>query len=157
MNWDAVGAIAELLGAGGVVVTLVYLAGQIRRSNALSLAESHRHSYQAVAPSQLAVADNAELAATFRKGLVDRTGLSDDERVRFDMLLSHLIGGLSSSITDKIALNIESGDLLSDHRATLRVLLASPGGSEWWLLYREQYPPAFQRVVAEEGLAPPAA
>jgi len=32
MNWDAVGAVAELLGAIGVIVSLVYLAIQIRRN-----------------------------------------------------------------------------------------------------------------------------
>ena len=29
MNWDAIGAIAELLGAVGVIASLVYLATQI--------------------------------------------------------------------------------------------------------------------------------
>ncbi len=32
MNWDAIGAIAELLGAIGVIASLVYLATQIRQS-----------------------------------------------------------------------------------------------------------------------------
>lgn len=32
MNWDALGAIAELVGAAGVVATLVYLSIQIRNS-----------------------------------------------------------------------------------------------------------------------------
>ncbi len=32
MNWDAIGAIAELLGAIGVILTLVYLATQIRQN-----------------------------------------------------------------------------------------------------------------------------
>jgi len=33
MNWDAIGAIGEIVGAFAVVVTLVYLAAQIRQSN----------------------------------------------------------------------------------------------------------------------------
>ena len=33
MNWDAIGAIGELLGAAGVIITLGYLALQLRRSN----------------------------------------------------------------------------------------------------------------------------
>ena len=33
MNWDAIGAIAELLGAAGVVATLVYVGRQIRASS----------------------------------------------------------------------------------------------------------------------------
>jgi hypothetical protein len=32
MNWDAIGAIAETLGAVGVIASLVYLATQIRHS-----------------------------------------------------------------------------------------------------------------------------
>ena len=39
MNWDVIGAIAELLGAIGVLLTLLYLAAQIRqntRSNTIS-------------------------------------------------------------------------------------------------------------------------
>jgi hypothetical protein len=37
MNWDAVGAIAELTGAIGVIASLLYLAGQVRSSNRASL------------------------------------------------------------------------------------------------------------------------
>jgi hypothetical protein len=33
MNWDAIGAMAELVGAAGVIFSLVYLARQIRQSN----------------------------------------------------------------------------------------------------------------------------
>lgn len=36
MNWDAIGAAGELLGAAAVLVTLVYLATQVKRSNELS-------------------------------------------------------------------------------------------------------------------------
>jgi hypothetical protein len=37
MTWDAIGAIAELLGAMGVIASLVYLAGQIRQSSVYPL------------------------------------------------------------------------------------------------------------------------
>jgi hypothetical protein len=33
MNWEAIGAAAELLGAIGVIATLAYLAVQIRHSS----------------------------------------------------------------------------------------------------------------------------
>jgi len=34
MNWDAIGSIGEIAGAIGVVVSLVYLATQIRQNSA---------------------------------------------------------------------------------------------------------------------------
>jgi hypothetical protein len=40
-NWEAIGAIGELLGALGVILTLVYLAVQIRQ-NTLAMAEGRR-------------------------------------------------------------------------------------------------------------------
>jgi hypothetical protein len=33
VNWEAIGAIGEILGAAGVIITLGYLALQLRRSN----------------------------------------------------------------------------------------------------------------------------
>ena len=40
MNWDAVGAVGELVGAVAVVATLVYLARQVQASNRTSAIES---------------------------------------------------------------------------------------------------------------------
>lgn len=42
MNWDAIGAIAEVFGAITVLVTLIYFSVQIRQSNKLAEAESQR-------------------------------------------------------------------------------------------------------------------
>ena len=39
MNWDAIGAVGEILGAGAVVATLLYLSVQIRQ-NSKSLSSS---------------------------------------------------------------------------------------------------------------------
>ena len=40
MNWDSVGAIAELLGAIGVIGSLIYVASQVRASTVASKVES---------------------------------------------------------------------------------------------------------------------
>ena len=40
MNWDAIGAIAELVGAVGVVASLLYVATQVRTSNRASAVQA---------------------------------------------------------------------------------------------------------------------
>ena len=40
MNWDAIGAIGEILGALVVLITLIYLATQIRQSNRIGVTAS---------------------------------------------------------------------------------------------------------------------
>ena len=41
MNWDAFGALAELLGAIGVVASLIYLATQVRQNSRHVRSQSH--------------------------------------------------------------------------------------------------------------------
>jgi hypothetical protein len=40
VNWDAVGAVAELVGASGVIASLLYLAVQVRASTRASLVDA---------------------------------------------------------------------------------------------------------------------
>ena len=42
MNWDAIGAIGEILGAAAVFASLIYLAVQIRSSSKIATGESER-------------------------------------------------------------------------------------------------------------------
>ena len=37
MNWDAIGAVGEIVGALAVVISVIYLAVQIRQTNILDL------------------------------------------------------------------------------------------------------------------------
>ena len=80
MNWEALGAISELLGAIGVVVTLLYLSRQINH-NSRQLEGSSTiavHNYQRTLTEE--VAANPSLWATVRKANLDWVSLSEDER-----------------------------------------------------------------------------
>lgn len=46
MNWDALGAISELLGAIAVFATLAYLAVQVRQSNIVTREQAQYHMLQ---------------------------------------------------------------------------------------------------------------
>ena len=43
MNWEAVGAVGEILGASGVIITLVYLASQLRQNTKALHSASYSH------------------------------------------------------------------------------------------------------------------
>ena len=80
MNWEALGAVAELLGAIGVIVTLLYLSRQINH-NSKQLEGSSTiavHNYLRTLTEE--VAANPSLWATVRKANLDWVSLSEDER-----------------------------------------------------------------------------
>ncbi|MGD2047251.1 MAG: hypothetical protein PVJ80_13005 [Gemmatimonadota bacterium] len=43
MNWEAIGATAELVGAVAVLVSLIYLANQIRQGTAATRVQTVQH------------------------------------------------------------------------------------------------------------------
>ena len=96
MNWDAVGAIGEIIGAFAVVISLIYLAVQIRNQNLESRAATVQQVLQnnAATISQL---QDPELAQIWITGLEDIGSLSDVERLRFVIYITTVLRGYENS------------------------------------------------------------
>ena len=90
MNWDAIGAIAETLGAVGVIMSLVYLAGQIRQSRD-QMSQSTRamraatfQQFDQTLSDAFSYPLNAPGATrVLRQGTADYSQLDEDERWLF--------------------------------------------------------------------------
>ena len=90
MNWEAIGAIGEILGAAGVIVTVGYLAFQIRQNNRHLAHEAQRSRAQAVRDNMRALADNAEVCVKDGGGeTLTATEAFRMERLWFGMLWSY--------------------------------------------------------------------
>ncbi len=62
MNWEAAATIAEIVGASGVIASLIYLAVQIRLSTKVSRAEITKDLYLASRTAIMDIASNEALA-----------------------------------------------------------------------------------------------
>jgi len=62
VNWEMIGTIAEIIGAGGVIASLMYLAVQIRQSTKVARAETTKDLYLASRTAIMELAANDELA-----------------------------------------------------------------------------------------------
>jgi hypothetical protein len=105
VNWDAVGAIGEIVGAAAVVASLVYLAVQIRNQNRESRMSS-MHDISAGYRDGLAGMAERDLADLFAKAIDDYESLTRPEMLR-------LIAAASSQyrIWEEAYLLYESGYL----------------------------------------------
>ena len=77
MNWDALGAIAELLGAIAVFSTLAYLAVQVRQSNIVAREQAHFHMLQNQLGFFDKLSDDAEFVKTVYGRDLDAEQISD--------------------------------------------------------------------------------
>ena len=93
MNWDAISAIAELLGALAVIVTLIYLAVQLRQQNTVTKAQIEQQRADSVIQlaTVLSVTENRIL---YTKVVLDRSltpaDLSEEENIHLRIILSPL-------------------------------------------------------------------
>ena len=70
LNWDAIGAIGELVGATAVFVSIIYLALQIRQnSTAVRSSGSHNAAYSAIQILE-SIGTNRETREIFQKALL---------------------------------------------------------------------------------------
>jgi hypothetical protein len=75
MNWEAIGAMAELLGASAVFITLLYLATQIRQTNTIALSDSNERLLQRFDDAnQMVIVD-----AALRQALYQESGHTQDQ------------------------------------------------------------------------------
>ena len=86
MNWDAIGALAEAAGAFGVLISIIYLAVQVRHNTEESRIARGQDLVTANADVNAQVADNPELSRIVRAGMLDFSSLSDEEQFRFSLL-----------------------------------------------------------------------
>ena len=156
MNWDAIGAIAETLGAVGVIASLVYLAGQIRHSRE-QMSENTRalrgSTYQDLLgvqqQGQVNVAFDAEVSELMRRGLEDSSQLNEADAFRFNWLL-----GTRITMYDNALYQFEQGMLSPDRWrimvANVRWTFRNPGVRTWWEVYdKDTASPEFVALVSE--------
>jgi hypothetical protein len=146
MNWDALGAIAELAGALAVVATLVYLAVQIKQSSKLvvqnnrlldvSIANAIRDAQNEV--SRI-LASDTQASEIFWRGLEDRTAMSEADMRQFD---SMMFLTFSSSQQGLVTESQETS-------ASLKWTVQHLGARQWWAEYSGIFTEPMQQLVAE--------
>ena len=101
MDWDAIGAIGEILGAAAVVVTLIYFGKQLTQANRISTVTGARELQQMYTHVYTLIATNSEIRDLLTKMRdADYVVASADEHEQIDGLIPLLTGiWLTTAIT----------------------------------------------------------
>ncbi len=146
MNWQAIGAIGELLGGLVVLASLVFLAIQIRRNTQalqLGVAEETNRSFAAYT----GMFTQPGIARVYRVGLASPGELDDDELITFNAVMSTLFNFLAHthSVRHRGVVNLWISD--QGLAAAAMYALQQPGGQLWWRRFRVSYNDEFQSFV----------
>lgn len=139
MNWDAVGSIAELLGATGVIVSLLYLSYQIRTNTKTIKAESSNNT--TVGWSEF----NYELSKHPNSVEIDRMwspdskwdDFSNEQQVRLGFVCRCVVQRFEAEFALYEA-GIFKEELWEKHRVYCNSFVCLPTVSTWWESEKEQ-------------------
>ncbi len=130
MNWDALGAVGEIVGAVAVVITLLYLARQIHQANAQTQAQARYSFVEAYGHMNASITANKGVASVFRRG-IKGLELDEDEYIQFFALLGQFLN------TWSVLYDLHATDMLPENqwsmvRKDIITMMSEPGGRDFW-------------------------
>ena len=150
MNWDAIGAIGEIVGAAAVVLSLLYLAIQLRQSNRLVERAAVKELISDRAEYNKFVSADAELNSLYWKGMKTPDQLSESEWLRYLNLYAPMARQLEA-----VYLDISNG-FLSESRCeselnSMKRWISQPGPQKYFAELGDGFDPDFMEAVAKFG------
>ncbi len=144
MNWEAIGSIGESISALAVVITLFYLARQMRENSRATKFDSQLKIRSFIAEHQklLTIPENARI---WHQGLSDPDSLSNEDLTRFFSLMTLLINCVESIKNYELSTGIDS--IFGAEADAVTRLSNTPGFSRWWLAYKDTYGIEFKKYV----------
>lgn len=131
MNWEAVSALAGISAAIAVVLTVVYLAVQIRENASATRSQTHYLATVALSETAAFIASTRELTRVYRIGLSSPDKLDEDEYFQFALICisqfrsyENLFFQYRSGFVDE--------DFWNGHRENILWFFHRPGMQVWW-------------------------
>ncbi len=156
MDWEAVGAIAELLAAIGVIGSLVYLAKQIKansdnvnQNTKALISDRDVSSNEAILELYRSQLENPDLAALTWKGHLDAEALSREEQYRYNIWLAAVFESHQTFFIQhrKGSVSVELWDYYS---ANTDRLCQFPGVIKWWKRHGPNFNPSFAEYIQKK-------
>jgi hypothetical protein len=156
MEWSIqdLGAAGEFVGAIGVVITLVYLAYQIRQNtvqleqNTLAAkAAAQNATNVALRETRTSLFESAETAEIFHHGNANPADLGHIPKLRYRLLMQNITEVMLEIYTQTLATGFAPETWHTQGHTLVERILATPGGKWFWGDFCHNYPADFRSEV----------
>ncbi|MEO1889155.1 MAG: hypothetical protein ABGX33_04485 [Cycloclasticus sp.] len=130
MNWEIITAVSEIIGAAGIIATLIYLSIQVRDNTKTERAASRliiTQDYRKTISHHLDINN----ASAYREGHWDYPNMPYEDNILFSTMLTD-----DALLFQGVLAQFESGQLEKETYETyltwFACLTSTPGGTAWW-------------------------
>ncbi len=154
MSWQDLGSIGEMISAIAVVLSLIYLAFQIRQNT--SQIDQNTEAARATAfdssightmDARQAIFENEDVARIYHEGSIDPDSLSDHDRLRYRLIVHNVLWSIwniqSQAKVGGLATETQEAQLM-----ILKRIMSSKGVRWFWSNYQGEFGESFQKEVA---------
>lgn len=128
---DSLANLGEIIGAIAVVVSLIYLAVQVRQNTQAQQTENFSRALDRVAAMQAALSQDSETSVIFSKGVADVSKLTPKERMQFTWAMYELFGAFEFMFLASKTKSIPE-EVWQRWSAAVAFWLSFSGVQAWW-------------------------
>jgi hypothetical protein len=153
VNVQELAAVADIVGALALVITLIYLAIQLRQNtkeieeNTKAVRAAALHASLSYAlDTRLSVSTSGDVASIYARGMENPESLDEIEIIRFRLLMASIVDTFLNmySQTKMSGFSPETWEAQAN---SARRVLASNGGRWFWSAYGSEYNESFRKEI----------
>jgi len=150
MNWEAISAIGQIVGAVGVIISVIYLALQVRSNARQTRLASMRSMSEAFNEWLYGLAGNPQIGELYYRGMRDLASMQGPDLPRFSALMDSLFRIYEDMYYQHVERHLDP-HVWRGFEAIMRDIIAYPGAREWWQSRRHWFSGKFAEFI--DGLA----
>lgn len=149
MTLESLANLSEFVGGIAVVISLIYLALQVRQNTEAQRMETYAQAVQRIGALQTEVSKDHELLRAWSRGLMDPDSLTPNQRMQLSWTLYAAFGDMEFLFI-AARRNALPGEVWERWQRTLAWWIAFPGVKSWWLALATPFTAEFSDHVDAE-------
>lgn len=149
MSWEAAGAVGEIVGAAAVVISVIYLAVQIKRQTEQAKLAATRELMSTFNETLDRVIDDPVVANLWLEGAYRYRELANEDRIRVSALYQRTM-----RVMEQQHLHVSKGHIDPVYVASIGRAFADwitkPGVQQWWGSTRDLFEAEFRKLVDDQ-------
>ena len=150
MNWTMIGALGEILGAFGVILTLWYLASQVRQARIVVRQEAERELIDQNTAVISWISESPERSSLWMRGIANDPSLKPEELGQFRAFLFQLILLWQRLHHLDKSLTLTDPWFAEQSKRVRAEMVGSPGFKSWMEVRAHWLEPEFRAVLESE-------
>jgi hypothetical protein len=138
VNWEAISAIGQIVGALAVVISLIYLAREVRSNARAARLAAMRSTLDAFNRLSEQIAEHPDLAELFNRGLGDFESLQGVDRTRFNSHMHQIFRNVEDAYHQHLEGHLDPR-VWRGLEVVLRDIISTPGIQAWWRLHSQWF------------------